>query len=189
MKKQGIVPTVVVGFGLIVLATAGYAIEGRAWGDIHVKTMDGAKYEFQLAGEYVASRSRDGDLEVQLRLESNGFSSNVSVATAAAVLVDTTRASVVLGREPLLYVDEKPVELDGGLDLPGGGRIEQTKKGFDFYWSDGSILTLNVRKRHINAFLRPAEARRDSLSGLFGNFNGIATDDIDATVAALGSGC
>ena len=57
-----------------------FATEGRAWGDIHVRTMDGAIYPFQASGEFVASRSAAGDLEVQLRLESAGFT-DVKVAT------------------------------------------------------------------------------------------------------------
>ena len=173
---------------LVITTGPALAIEGRAWGDIHVQTMDGATYEFQAAGEYVASRSTAGDLEVQLRLESTSFSRDVSIATAVAVLVDTTRASVALGREPQLYVDEQPTTLpEGGLELPEGGRIERSKRGYEIYWSDGSVLSIDVRKRHLNAFLRPAEARRSTLSGLFGNFNGKAVDDVDATVAAMSS--
>ena len=176
---------------LLALATTSgtaSAMEGRAWGDIHVQTMDGANYDFQAAGEFVASRSTAGDLEVQLRLESTRFSSNVSVATAVAVLVDTTRVSLALGREPMLYVDEQPTTLsDGGLELPDGGRIERSKRGYEIYWSDGSILSIDARKRHLNAFLRPAESRQGTLSGLFGNFNGIAADDVEASLATLGS--
>jgi len=174
---------------LVTTAGTGFAMEGRAWGDIHVQTMDGATYDFQSSGEFVASRSTAGDLEVQLRLESSGFSSNVSVATAVAVLVDSTRVSVVLGREPMLFVDEQPTTLgpDGGLELPDGGRIERAKRGYEIFWSDGSILSIDVRKRHLNAFLRPAETRRSTLSGLFGNFNGIAADDVEASIANLGS--
>ena len=173
---------------LVTTAGTGFAQEGRAWGDIHVQTMDGANYDFQASGEFIASRSMAGDLEVQLRLESTGFSSNVSIATAVAVLVDTSRVSVALGREPMLFVDEQPMTLsDGGLELPDGGRIERSKRGYEIFWSDGSILSIDVRKRHLNAFLRPAEARRSSLSGLFGNFNGIAADDVEASIATLGS--
>ncbi len=173
---------------LVTTASSGFATEGRAWGDIHVQTLDGATYDFQTAGEFVASRSTAGDLEVQLRLESSGFSPNVSVATAVAVLVDTTRASVALGRESMLFVDEQPATLsDGFLEFPDGGRIERTKRGYEIYWSDGSILSVDVRKRHLNAFLRPAESRRGTLSGLFGNFNGIAADDVEASIANLGS--
>ena len=177
---------------LVTAASAGAAspLEGRAWGDIHLQTMDGATYEFQSTGEFVASRSTAGDLEVQLRLESAGFSAPVSIATAVAVLVDTTRASVALGRNPMLFIDEQPTTLPhgAGIELPDGGRIERSKKGYEIYWSDGSSLFIGVRKSHLNAFLRPDESRRSTLSGLFGNFNGNSADDIDATVAALSGG-
>jgi hypothetical protein len=185
MMKQRFVYTAL---PLLVLVGAGpvRAREGRAWGDIHVQTMDGTNYDFQAAGEFVASRSTAGDFEVQLRLESAGFGSYVSVLTAVAVLVDTSRASVALGREPLLSVDEQPVNLSPGsaLDLPEGGWIERTKKGYEIVWGDGSSLFIKVGSGHLNAFLRPASTRRSTLSGLFGNFNGNSMDDVDALTAA-----
>jgi hypothetical protein len=192
MKKQHIVCTALSLLALVIVAGPARAMEGRAWGDIHVQTMDGATYDFQAAGEYVASRSSAGDLEVQLRLEPTGFSSYVSIATAVALRVDTSRASVALRREPMLSVDGQSVTLapGDGLDLPEGGRIERVKKGYEFFWSDGSCLFIKVGKGHLNVFLRPAAARRNTLSGLFGNFNGNAMDDVDAVTAfgALGSG-
>jgi hypothetical protein len=192
MKKQYLVSATLLLLALVITAGPVRAMEGRAWGDIHVQTLDGAIYEFQSAGEYVASRSTAGDLEVQLRLESTGFSNYVSIATAVAVRVDTSRASVALGREPMLSVDGQPVTLapGAGRDLLDGGRIERSKKGYEFFWSDGSTLFIDVRKGHLNAFLRPAATRRNTLSGLFGNFNGNAIDDFATATAsgAFGSG-
>ena len=192
MTRQRLVCAALPLLALVTTAGPAGAMEGRAWGDIHVQTMDGAIYPFQGAGEFVASRSTAGDLEVQLRLESTGFSSYVSIATAVAVLVDTTRASVVLGREPMLSVEEEPATLSpgGSLDLPAGGRIERSERGYEIYWNDGSSLSIGVGKGHLNAFLRPALNRRSTLFGLFGNFNGSALDDVDAVAAlgALGSG-
>jgi len=192
MTRQRLLYTALPLLALVATAGSADAMEGRAWGDIHVQTMDGAIYPFQAAGEFVASRSAAGDFEVQLRLESTGFSSYVSIATVVAVLVDTTRASVALGREPMLSVEERPVALSpgSGVDLADGGRIERSDRGYEIYWSDGSSLSIGVGKGHLNAFLRPALNRRGTLAGLFGNFNGSALDDIDAVAAigALGSG-
>jgi hypothetical protein len=192
MTKQHLVCTAVALLAIFSPAGLACALEGRAWGDIHVQTMDGAIYDFQAAGEFVASRSTAGDFEVQLRLESTGFSSFVSIVTAVAVLVDTSRATVDLGKEPLLSVNGEPVALSSGegLDLPEGGRIEYSKGGYEILWQDGSSLVIDVRKRHLNAFLRPALTRRSTLEGLFGNFNGNSMDDFDPMTAAsaLGSG-
>jgi len=192
MMKQRLIYTALPLLAFVSAAGPVGAMEGRAWGDIHVQTLDGATYDVQSAGEFVASRSTAGDFEVQLRLESTGFSNYVSIVTAVAVLVDTSRASVALGREPMLSVEEQPVMLSpgGGLDLPAGGRIERSEQGYEFFWNDGSSLFIKVGKGHLNAFLRPALTRRSTLSGLFGNFNGNAMDDVDAATAigALGSG-
>ena len=188
MRTHGFAFVALMSLALVTTAGTAATFEGRAWGDIHVQTIDGATYEFQSTGEFVASRSTARDLEVQLRLESRGFSPNVSVATAVALLVDTTRASVTLGRKPLLYIDGQPAPLPVGfVELPDGGRIERSKRGYEIFWADGSTLSIDVRKRFLNAYLRPAETRRSTLSGLFGNFNGNAVDDVDATVAALGA--
>ena len=192
MMKQSLVCAELLLLALVSTASPALATEGRAWGDIHVQTLDGATYDLQAAGEFVASRSTAGDFELQLRLESTGFSSYVSIVTAVAVLVDTSRASVALGREPMLSVEGQPVTLPpgGGLDLPEGGRIERSQRGYEIFWSDGSNLFIKVGKGHLNAFLRPALTRRSTLSGLFGNFNGSAMDDVDAATAisALGAG-
>ena len=72
MKKQRLLCATFPLLALVIAAGTVRAMEGRAWGDIHVQTLDGAIYEFQSAGEYVASRSTAGDLEVQLRLEFDG---------------------------------------------------------------------------------------------------------------------
>ena len=192
MMKQRLAYTALPLLAFVSFAGPVRAMEGRAWGDIHVQTLDGATYDFHAAGEFVASRSTAGDFEVQLRLESTGFSSYVSILTAVAVLVDTSRASVALGREPMLSVEEQPVTLSpgDGLDLPEGGRIERSERGYDIYWSDGSNLYISIGNGHLNAFLRPAVTRRSTLSGLFGNFNGSEMDDIDAVtaVSAFSSG-
>ena len=186
--KQSLVCTALLLLVLVSIAGPARATEARAWGDIHVQTLDGATYDFQAAGEFVASRSTAGDLEVQLRLESTGFSSYVSIVTAVAVLVDTSRASVALRRKPMLSVEGQPVTLSpgGGLDLPDGGRIERSERGYEIHWSDGSTLSIGVSSGHLNAFLRPALNRKGTLSGLFGNFNGSALDDLDA-MAAIGA--
>ena len=192
MMKQRLIYTALPLLAFVCAADPVRAMEGRAWGDIHVQTLDGATYDIQAAGEFVASRSTAGDFEVQLRLESTGFSNYVSIVTAVAVLVDTSRASVALGRAPMLSVEEQPVTLSpgGGLDLPEGGRIERSERGYEIFWSDGSSLFIKIGKGHLNAFLRPAVTRRSTLSGLFGNFNGSTMDDVDAVTAigAFGSG-
>ena len=92
----------------------------------------------------------------------------------------------------MLSVEGQPVTLSpgGGLDLPEGGRIERSGRGYEIFWSDGSSLFIKVGNGHLNAFLRPALSRRSTLEGLFGNFNGNSMDDVNAVTAigALGSG-
>jgi hypothetical protein len=107
------------------------------WGDPHLTTMDGVKYDFQGAGEYVLLR--DLDLEIQARHtpiqtehpvgpdEHTGLTSCVSITTAVAVRVGAHRVTYQMNeaqREVLeLRVDGQPVQLNDELLLPSGGRI------------------------------------------------------------------
>lgn len=107
--------------------------EGSDNGDPHIHTVDGKRYDFQAAGEFILLRDREG-LEVQTRqtpvLTANpitdqytGLKSCVSLNTAIAARVGTHRISYQPGGEPgifLFFVDGKQSRLSPrGLNLDG----------------------------------------------------------------------
>ncbi|WP_169820261.1 InlB B-repeat-containing protein [Corallococcus exiguus] len=110
------------------------------WGDPHLTTMDGVRYDFQGAGEYVLLR--DPGLELQARHTPvqteqpvgpdphTGLTACASITTAVAVRVGPHRVSYQMNAEKpellVLRVDGKPVSLDKELLLPAGGRITST---------------------------------------------------------------
>ncbi|NOK15886.1 VWD domain-containing protein [Corallococcus carmarthensis] len=111
------------------------------WGDPHLTTLDGVRYDFQGAGEYVLLR--DPGLELQARHTPvqtetpvgpdphTGLTACASITTAVAARVGPHRISYQMNverRELLeLRVDGKTVSLDKGeLLLPSGGRITRT---------------------------------------------------------------
>ena len=148
MMKQLLVYTALPLLALVSTAGPARAMEGRAWGDIHVQTLDGATYDFQAAGEFVASRSTAGDLEVQLRLESTGFSNYVSIVTAVAVLVDTSRASVALRREPMLSVEGQPVTLSPEVDQKVRDLTFHKNRQYFYNWRPQNITYLLGFRKH-----------------------------------------
>ena len=63
---------------------------GDTWGDPHLVTYDGVKYDFQAKGEFVLSRGSVGDFEVQTRQQPRGNSA-VTLNKAVAFRVGTDR--------------------------------------------------------------------------------------------------
>jgi FtsP/CotA-like multicopper oxidase with cupredoxin domain len=111
----------------------GGADDGSDNGDPHIHTVDGKRYDFQAAGEFIMLRDRDG-LEVQSRqtpvLTANpitdsytGLKSCVSLNTAVAARVGSHRIALQPGKEQgqfLFFVDGKQSRLTTqGLNLDG----------------------------------------------------------------------
>ncbi|WP_223645656.1 VWD domain-containing protein [Corallococcus sp. EGB] len=130
------------------------------WGDPHLTTVDGVRYDFQGAGEYVLLR--DLDLELQARHtpvqteqpvgpdEHTGLTGCVSITTAVAARVGPHRISYQMNVEKPelleLRVDGKPVTLDKELLLPSGGRITSTPAsgGIRIESPGGTRITITV---------------------------------------------
>jgi hypothetical protein len=110
-------------------------------GDTHVVTVNGVRYDFQAAGEFVALRGTGG-LEIQTRMAAvstastitdayDGLATCVSLNTAVAARVGKHRVTFQagLGGEPdpaglQIRVDGRLVRVPPeGLDLGGGGRV------------------------------------------------------------------
>src|SRR5437879_1588967 len=79
-------------------------------GDVHIRTADGAYYDFQLFGEFIALKSNAGDLEVQIRQEPwQGSSRTVSTNTAVAVSVAGDRISFYVRPRARLIVNGEAI--------------------------------------------------------------------------------
>ncbi|NVJ24169.1 MULTISPECIES: VWD domain-containing protein [Myxococcus] len=110
------------------------------WGDPHLTTIDGVRYDFQSAGEFVLLR--DPGSEIQARHtpvqtegpvgpdEHTGLTSCVSIMTAVAVRVGSHRITYQMSSEQRkeleLRIDGKLVQLGTEILLPAGGRIVRT---------------------------------------------------------------
>jgi hypothetical protein len=130
------------------------------WGDPHLTTIDGVRYDFQSAGEFVLLR--DPGMEIQARHmpvqtegpvgpdAHTGLTSCVSIMTAVAVRVGNNRITYHLNpewREGLeLRVNGRPVQLGTELLLPGGGRIVRTPSqgGIQIEGSGGTRIIITV---------------------------------------------
>lgn len=132
-----------------------------AVGDPHIFTVDGLRYDFQGAGEFVALRGANG-MEIQLRMapvssapplpdDYTGLTSGASVNTAVAARVGKhrvtyqpdTSTNAVAGTF-VLRVDGVVTTLPtGGIDLGDGGRVLPQAGGIQIDFPDQTTLMIN----------------------------------------------
>lgn len=148
-------------------------------GDPHITTINGARYDFQSAGEFVFLRDFGG-LEIQVRQTPVATKSNPGDERAACVSINTAVAARVGGRrvtyEPSLNGKPDPsglqLRIDGvlvdlgerGIDLGSRGRITRTNAsgGLRIDFPDATYLFMtpgwwaDQGKWYINLDIAPA---------------------------------
>ncbi|WP_297767968.1 VWD domain-containing protein, partial [uncultured Roseovarius sp.] len=168
-----------------------------AWvsGDPHLRTLDGANYDFQAAGEFVLLRSTDDQgFELQSRMVPVG--ENVSVNQAIATSVDGSPVMIDSADAQPLHVDGNAVALDDGdaLDV-GNGRIFRQGDSYTIVYpgADGEVgdgdsqVVVRVRDGRLDIDVRLNSELRGALEGLLGDGDGNPDNDIaraDGTVLA-----
>ena len=153
---------------------------GGSNGDPHLTSFDGRFFDFQGAGEYVLARSKAGDLEVQAREEPYPGSTTLAINTAIGLRVAGDRVAVYKGEPLLVRVNGGGYIPTGkGRQLPHGGRIRRVNSTeLEVDWPDGTAARIwSVSSWGVAVLLRPAPARRGTLSGLLGNYDGVDTND------------
>lgn len=161
--------------------------QGRSYGDPHINTYDGLHYSFQTIGEYILSKSQDGSFEVQARQGRVADSNALSLNTAVAMNVCGQRVAIYVSSpnsSALVRVNGQPTTItDGAIALENGGEVQELRNGnFAVLWPSGDQVNLNMitvggdRFLNIMPILRPSHA--NTMTGLLGNFNGNANDDL-----------
>lgn len=113
----------------------------NSFGDVHIKTPDLLAYDFQESGEFILTRSTSGNVVVQARQEVSPTNRNVTINTAAAILVGRDKLEFYMKPQFSFLVNGAPTALPASnLDLPGGGRIIPCKENgrFVIAWPDGN---------------------------------------------------
>ncbi|MEV6925783.1 choice-of-anchor C family protein [Dactylosporangium sp. NPDC051485] len=153
-------------------------------GDPHLTTFDGAHYDFQQVGEFIAARSDRDDFAVQVRQAPwAGTSRTVAGNTAAAFQVAGHRAAVYLatgGSAVTTTVDGKGVTA-ASTTLPGGGTLanDTGSRRATMTWPDGTFAIVSYAGGgYLDLSVGLSSARAGHVSGLLGNANRDPSDDL-----------
>jgi hypothetical protein len=160
-----------------------------SFGDPHIVTLNGYRYEFQAAGEFVLSESTDGIFEVQMRSQPVPGRGDLTLNTAVAVKIGTHRLA--------LYVQAKPdgdphsLRLDGAPVSPAPGQVEALPGGATLLASgsdsfiqmpSGERVTLHPAAmgtfNFVNVSITIPPARAGMYVGILGDGSGNALHDL-----------
>ena len=152
-----------------------------SWGDPHLITLDQTAMEFQAVGEFDLTQSVTDDFRVQARQRPWGGSTVVSVNTAVAARMNGQKVGVYAGMIPALRIGEAGVRTNvpaGGLDLGGGHRVTQSGNVYTLDFPGGERLAITNNGAYLDARLILPDARRGRVRGVWGNFDGVTTNDL-----------
>lgn len=156
---------------------------GHSTGDPHLATLDGAFFDFQAVGEFVALKAVDG--EVQVRQAPFPNSRIVSVNTAVAMNAGGRKVGFYLTDSGVsVHLDGRPATvLLGRTDLGGGvGLIREDSYAgtrYSVMWPDTMIISVSpIGSWGLQLDVSVPGGRK--VSGLLGDFDGNAANDVPA---------
>lgn len=154
-----------------------------SWGDPHLTSFDGQKYDHHAIGEFVLTRSKDKHFEVQVREAPYGSSSSLAINIAAAMRVGNDRVAIYSQDFPDNNTQD-PLRVNGKTisgekqNLSGGGFVARTGSGsYLVQWPSGEQVTVKIFNKLVEVTPGVSEGDRGQLEGLLGNFNGNPSDD------------
>ena len=162
----------------IVVPTMVYS---QAWGDVHIVTYNGLKYDFQEAGEFTLAKSRlPGDsFDIQLRLQPWYSGASVSVITQVAVSVGTDRVTIDDTRADEVWVDGAASSLSASnptITLNGGTLTWISSSVWKVVWNTGEEMTVTDTGRYLNVSDGIPVSLPNQYGGLQGEDAGQAND-------------
>lgn len=153
---------------------------GDSNGDPHLLTFDGMRYDFQAAGEFILTRSKTNDFEIQTRQHQWQDSPYVAVNTAVAMKIGDQKAEFQITSSSMkLLVDGKEASLAAMTFKDGTTLAMDSENGAQLAWQDGTNVTVRRLGGYgLDVAVDPSPSRAGELEGLLGDANGDETNDL-----------
>ncbi|MGB8221192.1 MAG: M48 family metalloprotease [Polyangiales bacterium] len=143
------------------------------FGDPHLVTTDGLRYDFHGVGEFVATASTVDDLVVQVRFaEVPALQASKTTAVAANISGDRVGAYLGPGRFVVTVNGVEATPSGSWVRLPNNGYVQMDYDQVVFQWPDDTRLWVYYWGNVLDLSMTLASSRKGLLAGLLGNADG-----------------
>ena len=168
---------------------------GHVYADPHMRTFDGRRYDMQAVGEFTLARSTADDFAVQVRTAAMFTGAPATNVVAVATHIGNDRIMMAMSDLDPAKGDRHLVLKINGAEVPAGalpkltsGTLRRVRsvngEGVDLTYPDGSTLRVRLGAA-LDVALVPAAARKGTLTGLLGDFDGVVDNDPTIGVGGL----
>jgi hypothetical protein len=166
--------------------TGGGTGTGSTTGEPHMRSFDGQRFDFQAIGDFILVRSRQGSFEVHVRQQPYRRLTHVSLNSGVVVRDGRDRIEweVVRG-EPLLNGRPRAMRDGEVVKLRSHAILRREGGAFVLATAAGDRVSVALHGPYIDVRISLADQRKGSVSGLLGNYDGNAENDVQASSGAL----
>jgi len=151
----------------------GATVSPRFFGDPHLVTADGLRYDFHGVGEFIALRSVTDDFVIQARFAPvAALRASKTSAVAMNVEGDRVGAYLASGGISVRVNGELAEQTSSWVTLPGGGRVQVDSTRLIAQWADDTTLWAYGFGDVIDVSMSIAPPRLTRLRGLLGDADG-----------------